>query len=32
MEQIGTRDPRADFLQVYNGSVNRRDGAVDKAI
>ena len=28
MEQIGTRDPRADFVQVYNSSVNRRDGAV----
>lgn len=28
MEQIGTRDPRADFLAVYNRYVNRRDGAV----
>lgn len=28
MEQITARDPRADFLQVYNSSVNRRDGAV----
>lgn len=27
MEQIA-RDPRADFLAVYNSSVNRRDGAV----
>ena len=27
MEQI-ERDPRADFLAVYNSSVNRRDGAV----
>ena len=28
MEQIGTRDPREDFLRVYNRSVNRREGAV----
>ena len=28
MEQIGTMDPREDFLQVYNRSVNRREGAV----
>lgn len=28
MEQIGTRNPRADFLAVYNRSVNRREGAV----
>ena len=28
MEQITARDPRADFLQVYNSSVNRRGGAV----
>lgn len=27
MEQIA-RDPRADFLAVYNSSVNRREGAV----
>ena len=27
MEQIA-RDPRADFLAVYNRSVNRREGAV----
>lgn len=29
MEQITARDPRADFMQVYNSSVNRRDGATD---
>lgn len=28
MEQIGTRDPKAEFLQVYSDSVNRRNGAV----
>ena len=28
MEPKTERDPRADFLQVYNSSVNRRDGAV----
>lgn len=28
MGQNGTRDPRADFLAVYNRHVNRREGAV----
>lgn len=28
MEQITARDPRADFLAVYNRHVNRREGAV----
>lgn len=28
MKPKTTRDPRADFVQVYNSSVNRRDGAV----
>ena len=27
MEQITARDPRADFLAVYNRNVNRRSGA-----
>lgn len=28
MKQNGTRDPRADFLAVYNRNINRREGAV----